>query len=354
MRKIFIDSNNIDYSLINDAADILMKGGVVALPTETVYGLGVHSEKREAVDKLYELKNRPREKPFTSVIDDVGKVSSNYFGILPPFGYRLMEKFWPGPLTIIYYSPQNKKIGIRVPSHAVVCEIIKKVNAAIYLPSANTMGEKEAVSALEVEKTFYDKIDLIVDSGPSLYSKPSTVADLTCYPFKVLREGVVSQDDIIDVFVRRRILFVCTGNSCRSPMAQFLFKKYLEELRPYLIDRFDIISRGIATYNGLKAAPHVVDILREEEGIDISSFASQKIDRQIILSSDLIFTMEDRQTDYILNHEPTAEGRVFSLKKFLTPDLEQDIPDPIGSSREIYGDVYYLIKKAILELREWI
>lgn len=353
MKTIFINPASIDSSLVKEAAAVISKGGIAALPTETVYGLAVSTRNQSSIDKLYALKKRPSDQPFTLVLGDT-ETAAQSFTTLPPFGYRLIEKFWPGPLTIVYYSGNDEKTGIRVPAHAVTKEILKELGVGVYLPSANISGEKEAISAEDVEAIFNGQIDLIVDAGKSLYGKSSTVIDLTPHPFKILREGVISEKEIVDVFIRKRILFVCTGNSCRSPMAQFLLAKYLGETKPYLKNMYEIISRGIATPEGLRVTSNVVDVLQEKEGIGLSGFTPKRLDRKTILSSNLIFTMEDAQTNYILNLEPTAEGRVFGLKKFLPHELEKDIADPIGQDYEFYERVYDIIKKAVLELRDWL
>ena len=352
--KIVIDPVNIDYSLIKKVAGIIREGGIVALPTDTVYGLAGCIDKKSVIDRLYEIKVRAKNKPFSLAVHNVNKIIDNYFDFLPPFGYRLMEKFWPGALTIVYYSHGDDKIGIRVPSNAITNEVLAELNMPVYLPSANISGDKDAVSASEVESVFDGKIDLIVDGGDCIYSKPSTVLDLTLNPFKILREGIVSEQCIASVFVRKRIVFVCTGNSCRSPMAQLLLEKYLSQEVRYYQNRYEVISRGISAFSGCKASSSVVDILREKEGIDAADFHAQRLDRHTILSSDLIFTMEDIQQDYILEFEPSSEGRVFNLKKFLPPELEKDIPDPVGKGPQEYAKSYSLIKEAIMELKDWI
>ncbi|MCK4912900.1 MAG: threonylcarbamoyl-AMP synthase [Candidatus Omnitrophica bacterium] len=354
MKKIFIDPKDINHSLVKQAVEIIQKGGIVALPTETVYGLGVCAGKKNAVSKLYALKKRPKDKPLSLALGSIDKAIKDYFDTLPPFGYRLMEKFWPGPLTIIYYTSDDEKIGIRIPDNVITNEILSELDDAVYLPSANISGKKEAVSALEVENSFGSQLDLIVDGGECTYSQPSTVLDLTCQPFKVLREGVVIERDIVKTFVRKRILFVCTGNSCRSPMAEFLLCKYLKEVRPYFDDRYEVISRGISAPEGLKASTSVVSILKEEEDLDASEFYAQRLDKFAILSSDLIFCMEDIQSKYILEIEPKAEGRVFNLKKFISSVPDEDIPDPVGKNLAAYREVYSLIKEAILELKDWL
>ncbi len=354
MKKLLIDRRNIDDKAIKDAADMIAGGAIAAIPTETVYGLAVNPENKQSLSRLYEVKQRSKDMPLSLALADKEKALSDHFSTLPPFGYRLIEQFWPGPLTIVYFDKSEKRIGIRVPSDEIARGVVSKFKSGIYLTSANMSGSKEAMSALEVENIFDGSIDLIIDAGDTLYRKASTVIDLTPYPFKILREGVVHEKDIIDIFIRKRIVFVCTGNSCRSPMAQALLEKYLNEVKPYLSGRHEIISRGVTTLKGMPASAYTVDVLKQKEGIDIAGFSSQMLDRETILSSDLIFTMEDAHTDYILKFEPTAEGRVFGLKKFLPNELEKDIPDPIGKDIKAYEKVYSLIKKAIIELVDWL
>lgn len=351
---MFIDPKNIDYVLIKRAAQIIQKGGIVALPTDTVYGLGAYAGRKDVVDKLYNLKKRPRDKPFSFALGNVNKAIKDYFDVLPPFGYRLMEKFWPGPLTIIYYTSSNEKVGVRIPAHIVTNKILNELGAAVYLPSANMSGQKESSSAQEVENIFGNEVDLIVDGGKCVHSQPSTVVDLTSKPFKILRSGVVSEEDITKTFAKKRILFVCTGNSCRSPMAQFLLIKYLKEIRPYFDEQYEIISRGTYAPLGLRISPSVVSLLKESEDLEIGDFFAQKLDRLTILSSDLIFTMEDSQSRHVLELAPKAKGRVFNLKKFLFHVVQKDIPDPVGRDMAIYWKVYAIIKEAVLELREWL
>src|SRR3989338_547754 len=236
----------MNQSLVEEAVARLSQGGIVALPTETVYGLACRADNEEAVSRLYQLKARPKDKPFSLALASTDEVFKSYFDILPPFAFRLIEKFWPGPLTIIYYTRDDKKVGIRIPAQEITRRILQDLGTAVYLPSANLSGRKEAVTAKEVEDIFGSKIDLIVDGGPSDLSKASTVLDLTQKPFKILREGSVSEEEIARIFIRKRILFVCTGNSCRSPMAQYLLEKYLRETRLYFEDRYEIIYSGIS------------------------------------------------------------------------------------------------------------
>jgi len=354
MKKLKVNLSDFSDSFVRQAAKALERGSIVAFPTETVYGLGCWADNKDSVDRLYAIKKRPKDKPFSIALASVEKVVNDYFADMPPFGYRLMEEFWPGPLTIVYRSKNDKKIGIRVPSNVIAQSILQDFNRAVYLPSANISGQKEAISADEVENIFNGNIDLIIDGGECKDIKSSTVVDLTQKPFKILREGIISYRDILSVFTKKRIIFVCTGNSCRSPMAQLLLEKYLSSERPDFKKKFQILSAGISTVGGFEPAEEVIEILKREENIDATNFRSRMLTERFVLSSDIIITMEDRQKEYIIDFVPSSEGRVFNLKKFLPSVLEQDIPDPIGMTSIFYNNVYTLLRKSILELKDWL
>jgi len=351
MKKIVLSQDKIEPEKLEEIKKTFLKGGIVALPTETVYGLGVLASCREAVERLYKVKRRDYSKPFSLCVANKEKGIS-LFSLLPPYGFRLIEKFWPGPLTLVFYSRKgNKKIGIRVPHHKTLSRILEELKEPINLCSANLSGEKEATTSYEVEKMFSEDIDLLVEAEPPQYNKASTVVDLTFYPFKILREGVIPQKEIIETFIRKRILFVCTGNTCRSPLAQFLLKKYLSQIAPFFEKRYEILSCGIMAPDGAFLSGEVKKILKEYENLETEHFA-KRINREILLSSDLIFVMEKKHKEFITNLEPLVESRVFLLGKFLPQ--EQEIPDPIGRPFEFHLEVYNLIKEAILELREWL
>ncbi len=353
MEKFIVDAQNLKEAEIKKAADILMQGGIIAFPTETVYGLAARADRKDAVERLYSLKRRPPDKPFSVALADVSVAVNQYFSVLAPFGYRLIESFWPGPLTLIYYQKTSGKIGIRVPSGFVASKILEQVNFPVFLPSANRSGRKEAVSADEVEEIFDQELDLIVDGGRIQNRKASTVIDLTYKPFKILREGLISEDKIAAVFIKKRILFVCTGNSCRSPVAEYIFRECLKKEKGIFAQRYEIISAGISAVEGMPPAEDAKRVVQQEENIDISQSKAAQVTDEMILSSDYIFTMEDSQLNYILKQVPSAQARVFNLKRFLPVD-SADIPDPIGKSYGFYKNVYNIIKEATSELVDWL
>lgn len=353
MEKITIDPKNLNQTDFSKAADALRRGEVIAFPTETVYGIAARADSKKATEKLYRLKQRLAAKPFSIAVSDPNKAAKDYFYNLIPFGWRLVEKFWPGPLTIIYYQKEEEKIGIRVPSGAVAEKILKQVDFPVYLPSANRSGQREAVTAAEVESIFGDEIDLILDGGPARDKTASTVVDLTVKPFKILRQGLISENEIAKVFIKKRIVFVCTGNTCRSPLAEYLFRNWLRKQKGPLCQRYEVISAGIAARPGSRASLNSSKLIKEKEGIDLAEFSSRQLTQVIVLSSDYIFTMEKAQKDYIIENFPSAQARVFNLSKFIFPDID-NIADPAGQSLDFYQKVYDLIDKAALELTNWL
>ncbi|MCF7873791.1 MAG: threonylcarbamoyl-AMP synthase [Candidatus Omnitrophica bacterium] len=354
MEKIIANEKKFNKTDIEKAVNMLSEGKIIAMPTETVYGLAARTDKKMAVEKLYSLKERPLDKPFSVALADIDKATNQYFLTLSPFGYRLIENFWPGPLTIVYYKKPEGKIGIRIPSNFITNTILKQLGSAVFFPSANRHGQAEAISATEVEEIFDGHIDLIVDGGKADHKISSTVVDLTYKPFKILREGAVSERQLASIFIKRRILFVCTGNSCRSPMAEYLLRQYLQEERRASLQRYEIISAGIAAPEGMSPTGHTQKVMEEQNGIDISKSQAKQLTTQMVVSSDYIFTMEDSQKDYILEQVPSAQARVFNLGKFLPFKQVADISDPIGKDFTFYKDVYNLIKQSIIELSDWL
>jgi len=353
VKSISLDPYKLDQARIREIAQALLEGKIVGLPTETVYGLGVVFDNQEAIERLYKIKKRPPDKALALHFDDI-EAAEEMFTVLPPFGYRLIEKFWPGPLTIVFQSRKgDKKIGIRIPSHFLLRTIIKAVRKPLYLPSANISGEKEATSAQEIAKVFNGNVDLVVDAGPPVFFKPSTVVDLTYHPFKVLREGVISAQDITRVFLRKRIIFVCTGNTCRSVMAHFMLEKLLKE-RPYLRAKYEILSAGVAASEGSAPTFDAIKVMRETSDVDVQSHASRRLSRKLIRSADLIFVMEVGQRDFIKDLDSTARERVFPLSLFLPEGKEQDIADPIGRPYDFYQEVHGVIQEGLHELMEWL
>ena len=181
----------------------LRAGEVVAIPTETVYGLAVDAFNLEAIHRLYQIKNRPYKKPTSIAIKD-SKDLVDWTEYLNQDMLKLIEHFWPGPLSLILpYKSKNQTmnslgkgtIGIRCSSNQIVREIINMLGNAICLTSANLSGEKDAITAEHVNYIFGNKI-FVLENDLNISGIPSTIVDLTVNPYVLVREGSISMKEL--------------------------------------------------------------------------------------------------------------------------------------------------------------
>lgn len=192
-RILKVDPEHPDPAAIAEGAGVLRRGGLVAFPTETVYGLGANLEDPQAIQELYQIKQRPFEKQVTLHIARVAAVESS--GVLiPPAARRLMEKFWPGPLTIVLRRPDGSTVGFRIPKHPVALSLLEEARVPVVAPSANLSGNPAPRSGQEVLRDLADKIDLLIDAGPTLLGIESTVLDLSQPRPQILRKGAIAKE----------------------------------------------------------------------------------------------------------------------------------------------------------------
>jgi len=189
-----------------EAVRILSAGGLVAFPTDTVYGVGAHALQPQAVEKIYAAKIRPRDKAIPLLLattDDLSLVAEN----VPPVAHLLAERFWPGGLTLVLrkraivseaVSP-GPTVAVRVPDHGVAQALIAALGVPLAATSANLAGNPSPVTAQEVMAELAGRIELILDGGPCPGGVPSTVLDLTTDPPTVLRSGAITVEDIRDI-----------------------------------------------------------------------------------------------------------------------------------------------------------
>lgn len=347
---IKIDKDNPESDRIKKAVDKLQQGAIIAFPTETVYGLGANAKIPQAIERLYVIKNRPREKPFTFLATNIAQIEENVKEILPA-AYRLMDRYWPGPLTVILNSKDSQTIGFRIPRAKIAFNLIKLADFPIVAPSANLSGQQPALDVARVIEDFSGKIELIIDGGKVEIGESSTVVDVTKIPFKIIRSGSISQTEIENFSKKKTILFVCTGNSCRSVMAHAILEKRLKEENR---QDFEVVSAGIGAFEGMPASKETIMLLAKE-GIDVSNHCARRLTDDMIKRSDLILVMQRFQEDNIIDRLPSAKGRVYLLKefsRFAQDDLE--IVDPIGKGITVYQEVFSVIKEAVDRLIDLI
>ena len=190
-----------------EAVQCLKSGGIIAIPTDTVYGLGADPFNADAVQKLYTIKGRPDGKPIPLVLSsvaDVHRVARN----LSDFFFHLTDQFWPGGLTIIVEAKEllpvltagGNTVGVRIPDNPLLLQILQAFGGPAAITSANLSGEPPATSPQEIGEALASRIDLIVDGGKTPGPIPSTVYDISVSPPLIRRHGVISEETLAKEF----------------------------------------------------------------------------------------------------------------------------------------------------------
>jgi len=192
---------------MEEAAEIIKRGGVVAYPTESFYGLGVDATNEGAVSRLLELKERPRGRPILVLVSSLFMLKQ-YVTRVSPKAMALIEAFWPGGLTLIFHVSRGipegltggtGKLGVRLSSNRIATSLVEEVGRPVTSTSANLSGMPPLVTAVQVAEVLGDGVDLILDGGKTPGQMASTVLDTTSYPFTILREGLVGREALMKI-----------------------------------------------------------------------------------------------------------------------------------------------------------
>lgn len=333
MKTEILELDPKEYRLpeLRRPAAILKKGGLVAFPTETVYGIACDALNPDAVSRLCKVKGRPKDKPLSLHIASRDEIKE-YVERVPPMAETLMNRFWPGPLTIILPGNAGLGVGIRFPANRLAQDLIRMAEVPIVMPSANLSGETPAGDAEAVKRDFDGKIEMILDGGPCQLKEPSTVVRVEEHSWEVLREGIITYE-MIKNLVCRTILFVCTGNSCRSPMAEGLLKKALADRHGIppegLVGQgYRVLSAGTSAMQGSRASRSAIEVMREK-GIDIALHRAQPITMDLVEDADLIYVMG-------MNHALILKEWMPEISRKLHLMHPEGIEDPIGMPVEHY------------------
>jgi len=348
--RTIVIANPADTALVAEAAGALAAGRLVVFPTETVYGLGASAVSRDAVDVLSRLKDRAPGRPFTLHLADPAEAAT-YAGPLPPAAERLVRKVWPGPLTLVVPDRRPSRdapanlvedavyhagtVGLRCPDHAVARAVLGAAGVPVVASSANLRGHAPPRTAADALADLDGRVPLVVDSGPARYAAASTVVRVHADGrHEVLREGAVAAHRI-DRLARLSILFICTGNMCRSPMAAGLARHLLAErlgCRPAdLPDRgIDVTSAGTDAVAGAGASENAVAAMAER-GIDIRDHRSRPMTVDALRGADYIWVMTRGHLHEAERLAPDAAHRIAPADP-----CGDDVADPIGGDLNTY------------------
>ncbi|NOX57381.1 MAG: threonylcarbamoyl-AMP synthase [Planctomycetes bacterium] len=358
-----LDSTISYDETIDRAARLIADGELVAFPTETVYGVGARANSEAAIAVLRKVKNRQENKPFTLHIASPEQVQ-RYVPDLSPLGRRIIRRAWPGPITIVFEvnSPEDASvvqeqgvgivdllyhagtIGIRCPDHKIAHDLLSRVPDPVVAASANQAGNPPPRSIDGVLSELDGQIALAIDGGPTKYSGPSTVARFDGTRLNILREGVIDSRRL-ERYATVDILFVCSGNTCRSPMAEGFCRKaiaaHLEcEEAELPARKIQVHSAGASAFGGAGASGGAVEAAIEF-GISLNGHRARPLDEILIHQADYIYCMSEGHRSAVLAMAPEAAEKTFLL------DAKRDITDPFGGSVEEYKRCASDIRTAI-------
>ena len=336
--------------VVHRAVQTLAEGGLVAFPTETVYGIGASALDECAVVRMIEIKGRARNKPLTLAIKARKKPWITPRTCAP--WHSLARRCWPGPITLVIddshpeslvrrlpplvqkaVSPKNV-IGLRVPGHQVILDVMRMLAGPVAARQRQSFGALEAVTAADVLDNLGGELDLVLDDGRCRFAQPSSVVRVQGKHLEVLRQGVVPQRTL-QRLSSLMLLFVCTGNTCRSPMAEAICRDLIakrlgcksEELEDHGVL---VMSAGIAAMMGGRATHEAMQTMEQME-LDLSNHETQPLTESLVRHADLIFAMTKSHREAILAQWPSASGRTRLLSR-----EGSDICDPIGGPLERY------------------
>jgi len=351
---------------IREAAAVLRRGGLVVFPTETVYGLGAAAGSAEAVAKLRGFKNDP-ERPFALHLDSPEAV----WRFVQPTSVRvgrIIERLLGGPITlhlqlgeglaleagVLGADAERDALGLgrtlrlRCPGHPLARQLLGEVGVPVVAGSASRDHKPLPADGEQAAAVVAGVADYLLDGGPCKHGKPSTSVSLSIRRgspvVQVLNEGVYDRRTV-ERLARFSILLVCTGNTCRSPMAEAIAKQRLADRLGIAVDELgaaglSVVSAGAFASPGQEATPEAVEALRGR-GIDLGKHRSQPLTAAMIDEADLILGMTSSHVRAVREMAPSAADRVVRL------DEADDIADPIGQNLSAYQQTAEQIARAL-------
>ncbi|MCX7834549.1 MAG: Sua5/YciO/YrdC/YwlC family protein [bacterium] len=368
------DPLSLNRAHIAAIASRMRYGGIGIIPMETVYVLIALSADHEARERLRKLRNDPRInqniRPLTTVVGSI-----NHFlqlvTALPASAVKLFGYLFPGPITVIIpkgestpqeYCNAQGKLLIRIPQHPLTLSLAKELQQPISIVRASVYPKDGPQQIQQVPEEWRNEIDFIWDGGKTPMGKHSTVIEWKQDHLLLRREGAYPTEELQRLcnnmgypltfgeeedLTPLKVLFVCTGNICRSPMAEYLLQ---EKVNQQAIGKMIVESAGTNPHPvGSYASPAAVAVMKEI-GLDLSKHRSQPITPSLLRQADVILTMDDTHLDVVKNLLPSDTTKVVEVLTRWKKENQEDmggIPDPWGLDISVYRNLRDLIRKEI-------
>ncbi|MCM8788952.1 MAG: L-threonylcarbamoyladenylate synthase [Candidatus Omnitrophica bacterium] len=310
---------NSEKEILEKTADILKKSGIAIVPTDTVYGLVCDGDSESAKKNIYIIKKRVETKPLIAFVRSIEQAEKIAF--ISKLSLPFILNRWPGRNTFVfrakiesrYIVARDHTVGLRIPAHGFINRLCDSFTF-LASTSANISSYGSACCVEQIDSSIVDRVSITVDGG-KVTGRESAIWDMT-------------QDT--PKLIRGRVLFVCSGNSCRSPMAQAILQKFVK-------GSIVVISAGIEPDFYGSASRESIEAMKEV-GIDVQKFVSKSLTREMVEFSDLVFVMEEKHRERVLQLFPQAYDRVFVL----------NVQDPAGGDIFKYRQIRDIIKQRII------